>query len=581
MASGSHTSSNKSPSTLDLCEVEEFRSTVWGDNHVFKTSRIVDVDGKPYSFDYLDFGNHSLALQTLCPLMKSEFMIVRDEYRLAMEALTKEEYQDGAVVLGQPGIGKTFFLIYALVERLRKKQPTAFQYFPSIFLLFTENGVTTHSTDDIQALKVWHGIWALSDSNLDTIWPAIAFRSTPNVCTIQATSPDAKRWKEWRKQHRACLYIMDNWTVEELSALAAVSALDVDRMGDLARQWGPSPRHLLDIFKGKWSESESQEQIDSSALDFVSNARQVISSLHNLDLPLGKTGPSALIFIRPKRDKSKGFLRRHCDLYVPTGRLNHAIIRALLTQESLTRLHFFSATSSHASMRGAAGYIFEQWVHARFLSGVRVSCTWLNSESKSLPRILAAALPSKLITTNDALKTEIPPFYWRPVSINFPGVDGLLCRGNDVYAIQCTISATHRSPLDSLRRLQEIIGKEGKISWRVLFVGSSTSQATKAAKPHTMIPESRVPSTKRTRGTPQYIPVGICELPIILESYKKEVSDEFERLEPNTSHYHDCSEDHYHGEDQTMEESDVGEAPGPSHGDTSKGKSKARGDHSI
>ncbi|KAF9234891.1 hypothetical protein BU15DRAFT_52015 [Melanogaster broomeanus] len=404
-------------------------------------------------------------------------MIVRDEYTLAMKALEGARYRDGAVIVGQPGIGKTFFLIYALIERLRKKQSTAFQYFPRTYFLFTQNSVTIHSADDHEPLMLWDEIWALSDSNNKTIDPAVAFLGLLGVRTIQATSPDSKRWKEWSKQHDASLYIMDIWTLEELSALATVLALDVARMRDLALEWGPSPRQLLAIFNEKLSEPALQQRVDAAASEVVSNIQQVMDSLCSLDFPLGKTGPSLLIFIRPKQDESGNFLRMLCEVYVPTARLTRAIVRAILKRDANVMAQFFSATSSHAFMRGTAGYVFEQWVHARFISGASLDCTWLNCRSRSLPRTLPTARPSQLISTNTELKTHIPPFYWRPPSNNFPGIDGLLRHGDDVYAIQCTISQTHRSPLKGLRMLQKIIGTQPRLSWRVIFVGETDKQA--------------------------------------------------------------------------------------------------------
>ncbi|KAF9230645.1 hypothetical protein BU15DRAFT_83374 [Melanogaster broomeanus] len=209
MASGSHTRSNRSPPALDLHEVEGFRFAVWGNNDVFKRSQTIDVDKKPYSFHWLNFDKHFPAFDTLCPLIKSKPMIVRNEYRLAMETLEGEDYQGGAVVVGQPGIGKTFFLVYALVERLRKEQPTAFQFDPDMYFLFTENGITAHPTNDAQPLKLLPGtIWALSDSNEETIQLARAFLCARNARVIQATSPNAERWKEWRKQYMAHIYII-------------------------------------------------------------------------------------------------------------------------------------------------------------------------------------------------------------------------------------------------------------------------------------------------------------------------------------------------------------------------------------
>ncbi|KAF9231549.1 hypothetical protein BU15DRAFT_55981 [Melanogaster broomeanus] len=463
--------------------------------------------------------------------MDSRIMIVREEYRLAMKALEEAEvYRKGAAVLGQPGIGKTFFLIYALVEHLRKARPTAFQSHPQTYFLFTEKGVTTHSTDDAEPLKLWHGIWALSDSNLVTISPAVVFLEAPSICTIQATSPDAKRWKEWTKQYKAHRYIMDNWTSEELSALASV--LPISNVCGISKSnGGPSPRQLLEIGNNEEMESTFQEDIDIAASYFISNVGQVVDSLRSLDFPLGKSGPSSLVFIKPKRDGPDQVLRMRCEAFVLTTRIEHSIAKALLKWDALTRSQFFRATSSYASMKSTAGYVFEQWVHACFLSRVK-NCI-PSSNSGSLLQTLVTAHPSQLISTDTEIKTQNPPFYWRPPSSNFPGVDELLRHGDDVYAIQCTISRRHGSLLEGLRKLQKIIGKNRGLSWRVLFVGSSESQATEVARPHLTLTESdslgkrkrKTDTDTDTEEVKKYIPVGMCVLPIVSEYHTEEELD--------------------------------------------------------
>ncbi|KAH7886488.1 hypothetical protein F5I97DRAFT_1788978, partial [Phlebopus sp. FC_14] len=140
--------------------------------------------------------------------------LVRKEYLLAMEAFDVG-YETGSVIIGQPGIGKTYFLIYALIERLLQGKPVAFQLDRHRYALFAEAEVTLHDAARSRT-PLWRSdLWALSDSNEITILPADAFQSTADIRIFQATSPAFKRWKGWSKQRNVGRFVMDVWSIEE------------------------------------------------------------------------------------------------------------------------------------------------------------------------------------------------------------------------------------------------------------------------------------------------------------------------------------------------------------------------------
>lgn len=126
-------------------------------------------------------------------------------------------------------IGKSCFIAYAVVERLRKKQPVAVQILvessDECYALFSEDGVKLYSGYAQEPLRFHKGIWALSDSNEGVTIPAFALRKTPDVHVFQTTSPKRERWKEWTKQRGIMRYIMNLWSDEEISALAYVPKL--------------------------------------------------------------------------------------------------------------------------------------------------------------------------------------------------------------------------------------------------------------------------------------------------------------------------------------------------------------------
>jgi len=70
-------------------------------------------------------------------------MLIRGEFELVLVELKRyrENGYGGMVISGQPGIGKSFSLIYILVMRILDGKPTIFQAIPEIAFLFCDHGV--------------------------------------------------------------------------------------------------------------------------------------------------------------------------------------------------------------------------------------------------------------------------------------------------------------------------------------------------------------------------------------------------------------------------------------------------------
>lgn len=58
----------------------------------------------------------------------------------------------GFRVVGQSGIGKSFWLLFSVTKRLLERQPTFLQLVPGSFVLFCEQGVFQFGNDVIKAL---------------------------------------------------------------------------------------------------------------------------------------------------------------------------------------------------------------------------------------------------------------------------------------------------------------------------------------------------------------------------------------------------------------------------------------------
>jgi hypothetical protein len=115
------------------------------------------------------------------------------------------------------------FLYYILVLRLRKKQPTFFQYSLDFLLLFDNRGVRVVSPV-IGDSDAPNEAWALIDSNTkvnDVPW-IFEKSDCPNFVVV-AASPRSERWKALlHNRSNTKLWIMEPFTLEELLQMSVI-----------------------------------------------------------------------------------------------------------------------------------------------------------------------------------------------------------------------------------------------------------------------------------------------------------------------------------------------------------------------
>jgi hypothetical protein len=117
--------------------------------------------------------------------------------------------------------GKTIFILYALLRRLEHCLPTAIQFTEEYFVLFDENGAWKYPSSLYYHRVIPSGSWALVNSGYRLTAPGPALFSKDTVL-VQTTSPAPRRWKEWKKQHSAKIYVMQLWDLEEIEILLYV-----------------------------------------------------------------------------------------------------------------------------------------------------------------------------------------------------------------------------------------------------------------------------------------------------------------------------------------------------------------------
>ncbi|KAN0073583.1 hypothetical protein V8E55_012190 [Tylopilus felleus] len=445
--------------------LKSFAEAAWGNAQDFlKQDHAMGVE-------YINLTEHHLAFEILLgwAVRDQVKILVREEYRTALHELeTNNTYHYGAYITGQPGIGKTLFLAYVLVAHLGQKRTVAWQD-PTgapFYMLFRDTA-TFYSLTDATPLYDYGPLWALSDSNAGVQSPPSIFYGTTGVRTIQTTSPKESRWKKWSKQGGAECYVMDIWSGKEITDLAMLLNLDVQRMTTLVEKWGGVPRILMKFLRRGLTDAEIESSYKGPAWKAVQKCREVLTAIAANSFR--DDAPSQFYFCRPYNDAETGMQRTRFGPSVPTRTLRRLLGEALQMQDNFLKLDFFLALRQIASTRQAAGYIYENWFHTYFSAGKPIECHWLEDSNG----VSSLSLTGRELIEGHwgAVKVGVPPYYW-VAPMNFPGIDGALILPEVIYGFQVTISTSHRSPEGGMKKLREHLPAELKnLPGRVVFIG--------------------------------------------------------------------------------------------------------------
>ncbi|KAF8120576.1 hypothetical protein EV363DRAFT_87913 [Boletus edulis] len=320
----------------------------------------------PQGFEYIDLRGCLAGFEDIFGGTIEEKILVRDEYRIAAQELQTARYHRGAYVTGQPGIGKSLFLVYLLVQLLRQGckvavHDSSHQY----YVVFTfEELVAFYPLTYKTPLATGGSMWALSDSSLEHNGapPACFFASPKRIRLIQATSPEKQRWHEWSKQAKAECYVMDIWTAQEIANFATLLDHDVQRMVDLEKKWGGVPRILMTYLQ------KSDQQIENwyhhRAKVAIRKCQNMVQSIVDKSLSEGLEAPSQFYFCRPADYATSSIDRTEICATVPTHTICNILGRALQELSIAIRLEFFTALSQLSDTRQAAGFIRQAlWDH--------------------------------------------------------------------------------------------------------------------------------------------------------------------------------------------------------------------------
>ncbi|KAH0834776.1 hypothetical protein J3R83DRAFT_10376, partial [Lanmaoa asiatica] len=330
--------------------------------------------------EYLDFGKHFTAVQSICGAIGHQNLLVVQEYRDAMESFRSDdtEYTDGACIIGQPGIA-----------------PWA----PSqSYLLFSAETVTFHERTITSPLRNRDAIWAFSDSNEDDEIPTSAFRVTLGF-------EHSRRLHQLLGEHRHAQGSIgrpiDLSTYLESPTVNVIFIFghDVKRMEAFANKFGPVPRTLLKLFRNTRKEAAQEATID----DVMGSGDP------------SNSGSSAIFFLRPckVKDVSHRDIRA---LFVPTHWIVTRLGEELIRQTDSVKNEFFNSMSAHPDTCSAAGWIFEQFILQFLVHGNSITINWCDAPTEPPQVLTLPRLDTRVGITS--LRSSLP-FCWRPEERTF------------------------------------------------------------------------------------------------------------------------------------------------------------------
>ncbi|KAI1787266.1 hypothetical protein LXA43DRAFT_716530 [Ganoderma leucocontextum] len=415
-----------------------------------------------------------------------DVLVVRDEYTWLRDQIESGYLAktNAMVVTGQPGVGKTVFLLYLLLDRLEHRRPTTIQLSPFFTVIFNEHGVFICNPKAFQLLI---GYWALVASNAGLEIPCDAFVESPRVRIIQTSPPNPDGWKKWLKQKSGKVVVSDLPRPLEIGAiLKELGIRDYAQAYHYISKWGPCTRAIVEILREDPAFRASVEQTFSTetmaaAVTLCENPTEVscmprLQRAHSIGSTLLFTRPH-----RPRHTKTSAVLASSISVsYIPTPYLADIFSTHRHQLPKAVAVAFVNLLTAHVVTKTTGGWLLEQDMHASLCFRSVPLNIFRGHDSRSIKparRLLAG-------TVNALANVEAyPSFYWVPSTSNFTGIDGVLADSKNVYAIQATTVDDHDSPLDGLQKLWRSFDRDVRTerAWHVVVISEREDLACQYA----------------------------------------------------------------------------------------------------
>ncbi|TPX32516.1 hypothetical protein SmJEL517_g04344 [Synchytrium microbalum] len=379
-------------------------------------------------------------------------LLVNQEYRLLHEFLKRisaegivKQVIPSRAILGNPGIGKSIFLLYILIERLLDGLPTALQTELSCYHYFDHSGVVMNPPSRTCPSDIGNPTWALVDSNEKVATPCEGFLGNDQVLMLQATSPKVERYREWTKQAAALLYYMNTWTWEETAFYGSeVLHLDMNRIWEAWNDWNPCPRYCFSIAKSEALMQSYQKSVIKTLQETKQNLLQLLlfGSSANPDQS------SKLILLsgaQVQTAEAWSLGRIDCKVEIIGKQVIRMMSEEMETRSDVDRssfYHMLGSTSGEAAVRGMM--LEARMHHLMSTKGLPLTATCLTDKSELLVAPTEKVVRFVKTDLSAMLKDNEFAYFW-PIASNHASFDGFIWdrKTSIIILLQATVSGVH------------------------------------------------------------------------------------------------------------------------------------------
>ncbi|KAI0255603.1 hypothetical protein BJV78DRAFT_1119377 [Lactifluus subvellereus] len=426
----------------------------------------------------LDFGDENYARSKIW--IRKDYIRIYDRCEEFHNRMTHiRSIAPSVIITGQPGIGKTYWIRYALRRRLAE-QKSVIWYREQRCFLFAEDGVfVAPSNHRISKFKTF--VWTLADS--DDTFPTHLINQDTKHFLLYTTSPRRERWKPLEKTTHSAVLIMNPWTRQEIFRAAPLHGLDAThyrRINELYDDLGPTPRVCFDFLKNPYQLITHESDYDGviSSLTAKQLCRLVLNGTKlNLD------AVSHLMFLVKREDVN--VLTQASVAPISTS-VKSELLKRIQEEERGAQIRLYKSLSSVAGSGPMAGLVFESLAQAKLQTNVALElipmvkrtsnestdsnqggqARWHSNHEKkgdNLPggtqttkRRRTAAPWTKtsdrwvkispkvtVIYQGSELKVIQPSTFYLPKSPNQVGFDSFIMEDGHLYIFQFSIASTH------------------------------------------------------------------------------------------------------------------------------------------
>jgi len=382
---------------------------------------------------------------------------------------------EGIILMGNPGIGKSWFLSYVLY-RVASEMPTRVVVFESV----AEEKLWVFGADGSVRQHDWQERRHLVELNnpstiylFDPAGHSTGQTREPYRCiayTIVASSPNKNNYRDMLK-HGGEILFMPPWLLAELRAIASfmpkpLSAEEVEQR--FARHGGISRAVLSD--KPRLWDAELTRAVQSCNLDAVMRSVGLEDAV--------ESATHKVVAYKVIEDGATAFTDVRVDFASPW--IARQVFEQYYTAKRAELVIFLRSAEGNATVSGVCGALFEQLMHRTLSNGGTFKVRRLGPDVDPATTEVQVHPPNvEKVRGVDALRSfrgSDQRIYLQPEFGNFPVLDGILLNATDgallapFVGIQSTVSLEHPLKQAPLVSILECLGTTGAGSFDVVFV---------------------------------------------------------------------------------------------------------------